>query len=482
MDGYVRFSRQTLIALASSVSIYLRNLLLIPVLTRYVGKEDYGIWVQVFACSELLLSFTGLGFAFSLTRFYHARKQSGDFPRDMSAILALVAGSSIILGGLGFLASDAIALAFLGRSDAAVYLQVLFLFLPVSTLEHIVLSYYQASRQVEHHSVFLICESFLYVLLAIWWVQIGWGLWGVLWAMLSLRLLTLLVATWLLGRQAGWQLPDFSGMSMYLKYGLPVVPVGLFHWINNASDRFVIAHFIDVEATAVYAISYAIGSMVGFFFSPIFFVLGPKVTQLWETESYGALKEHFLYAQKYPLLVGIPFVAVAVSYSAQIIRVMVTADYAADPALIFLVAFGIISMNLSSLVALVVGLLKKTKGLPFIYLLCSAANLGGNIVAVQTVGIVGAAWVTAGTYLLQLVLMLAYVRGHYRFPLNLAFLFRGLIAVLPMLLILSYCGAGSLLMNIAGIFGGGATYLVCLLALGGFEAREWALVRSTLRM
>ena len=114
MDGYVRFSRQTLIALASSVSIYLRNLLLIPVLTRYVGKEDYGIWVQVFACSELLLSFTGLGFAFSLTRFYHARKQSGDFPRDMSAILALVAGSSIILGGLGFLASDAIALAFLG--------------------------------------------------------------------------------------------------------------------------------------------------------------------------------------------------------------------------------------------------------------------------------------------------------------------------------------------------------------------------------
>ena len=88
-----------------------------------MGKEDYGIWVQVFACSELLLSFTGLGFAFSLTRFYHARKQSGDFPRDMSAILALVAGSSIIFGGLISAIAGGVVMSMMGDDEVIAYLE-----------------------------------------------------------------------------------------------------------------------------------------------------------------------------------------------------------------------------------------------------------------------------------------------------------------------------------------------------------------------
>ena len=86
---YIKSSRQVGIAFSASLSIYLRGLLLIPILTRALGTVGYGAWVQMFACTELLLGVAVLGLDSALVRFLPSRKSEGCLAEDISSILSI---------------------------------------------------------------------------------------------------------------------------------------------------------------------------------------------------------------------------------------------------------------------------------------------------------------------------------------------------------------------------------------------------------
>ena len=100
-SSYVKFSRQTGISAVATLSFYARNLLLLPVLTRFLGAADYGIWVQVIALIELLVTIASLQVDSSILRFLPGRKKSGLLADDMASSLLLTG----LVGGLFALAS-----------------------------------------------------------------------------------------------------------------------------------------------------------------------------------------------------------------------------------------------------------------------------------------------------------------------------------------------------------------------------------------
>ena len=475
---YIKSSRQVGIAFSASLSIYLRGLLLIPILTRALGTVGYGAWVQMFACTELLLGVAVLGLDSALVRFLPSRKSEGCLAEDISSILSIAGLVAVLLASIGVYVSEELSKVFLGTTEMTVFFQLAFGLLPVSAMSKIILTYFRASQQIGLYSSLMMLESFGFVTLAIFLVVNGFGLFGVIGGLLVLRILICIVGGFIYVRQIGFRRPKFSGSRSYLAFGLPLVPLGIFAWVTNISDRYVLAAFHGPDEAGIYAVSYGLGSVVGFLFSPLFFVIGPVLTELWESKELDTLKEHLWYCQKYSLLVAVPCTVVLTLYARPLLEFVATSEFLANPAVMGLAALGIILMNLGSLAEIALNLALRTKIIPIIYGACALFNLVANILVVPIYGMIGAAATTVLTYFLQLVLVYSSVKRFFPFAWNFAFLNRSLLATLPMSACLLYFRDEELWGNIGGFLLGGALYLLGLFLLGGLEKREWILAKS----
>lgn len=474
---HIRFSRQIGVASVASASIYLRNILLIPVLTRVLGESDYGIWVQVFACSELLLGVSLLGLTQALMRYLPERRDGDWLADDLASILTVALGAGLALTALAWHLSAFGADLFLGGAANAPALQAACALVPVSIVSSWVLAYFRASRRVLLYSGLLLAESIGYVILAIVLVLDGLGVLGVIGALLALRVAVSAVGGTVILRQVGLRVPTFACLRPYLAFGLPLIPLGVFTWVTSIGDRFVLSHFYSTEVSGVYSVSYGLGSLVGLFFSPLFFVLGPALAELWQREDRPAVREHLLYAQKYPLLLAVPATVVLSAYSRQIIELWATAKFAAHPAIVVLTALGTIACNLSAIVETALGLAYRTRVIPVIYLSSAGVNLTANLLVVPLWGMVGAAATTLLAYGLQASLMYVHIRRHFPFTWNLAFAGRAAAAAVPMAACLFASSGRSVAAQVAGLLAGVGVFYGTLAALGGFERREWDLVR-----
>ena len=477
-NQYIKSTRQVGIAFGASLSVYLRGLLLIPILTRALGTADYGAWVQMFACTELLLGVAVLGLDSAIVRFLPVRKKERHLPEDIASVVFGVAIVGAALALVGVYASEALSEVFLGSTEMTVFFQLAFGLLPVSAVSKIILTYFRASQQISLYSILMMLESFGFVGLAIFLVVKGFGLFGVIAGLLALRVLICIVGGSIAVRQIGFKRPRFSGVRSYLSFGLPLVPLGIFTWVTNIGDRYVLAAFHGPGEAGIYSVSYGLGSVVGFLFSPLFFVIGPVLTELWESKELGALKDHLKYCQKYSILVAVPCTVVLTIYSGPILAFVATSEFLASPAVMGLTAVGIIVMNLGSLAEIGLGLTLRTKIIPVIYGSCALFNLIANVLVVPVFGMIGAAATTFLTYFLQLVLVYSFVRRSFPFAWNFAFLNRSLLAAIPMIVTLLHFREQEVLGNIGGLILGGGLYLLVLLLLGGFERREWTLAKS----
>ena len=475
---YVKSSRQVGIAFGASLSIYLRGLLLIPILTRALGTAEYGAWVQMFACTELLLGIAVLGLDSAFVRFLPSRRREGHLTEDFVSILSGVGVVGAALALLGIYVSDGLSRVFLGTTEMTVFFQLSFGLLPVSAMAKIILTYFRASQQIALYSFLMMFESFGFVGLAIFLVIEGFGLLGVIGGLLVLRAMICIIGCFITVRQIGFKSPKFSGSRSYLAFGLPLVPLGIFTWVTNISDRYVLAAFHGPEEAGIYSVSYGLGSVVGFLFSPLFFVIGPVLTELWESNDLETLKEHLKYCQKYTLLVAVPLTVVLTVYSGPILEFVATSEFLASPSVMCLTAVGIIVMNLGALVEIALNLALKTRIIPVIYAACAFFNLVANMLAVPAFGMIGAAATTFLTYFLQLVLVYTSVKRFFPFAWNFSFLNRSLLAALPMIACLLYFREQGMLGNIGGFFLGVGIYIIGLSLVGGFEKREWILAKS----
>ncbi len=476
--AYARFSRGAVISAFATGSFYLRNICLLPLLTRFFGADEYGLWIQIIGLVELLSGVATLKLNNALQRFLPSRKEAGLLAGDMASILLVVGAIGVSLALVLGLGADAWLPVV--SEDFDLVRKVTFVLVPTSALFQVIVSYFRASQQTGTYSAFLMVESFGYIGLALVALIMGAGLWGVVGALSLVRLVTGLSALALMFRQIGWSRPSLACLPGYLRFSLPLMPMAVFAWINSMADRYVIAWFHGDEATGVYSISYAIANIAGLLFAPIFFVFGPAITHLWERDDRPALKELLLYSQKYPFLLTGPLIIVIVFYNEWIIDTFATSEYQADPLLALLIAGGIVFMNVSSFAENFIALLHKTKVLPVIWGAGSVLNVSANLAVVPFWGLKGAAFTTLMTFVLQSLFSFVYVRRYYPIKYNSSIVSKCAIASALMVSLILPFREGTFVVQAASFFTGIVGYVLSLVLMKGFERREFDFFRRLL--
>ena len=473
----VRFSRQTLIGSLSMALRYAPWLLVMPLLTRSFGTVDYGIWVQLIMAAELLAGIASLGLNFALLRYVPTYGDARHGAADLWLSISVCWAVSLLLAIIGWVADEWLAQIFLDGRTFAVRLALLFI--PISGSLNLVYSYLRAARRAVFHTSLVALETAGWLVVAGAILYVGGRLWEMIVGLLAVKGLTLVIGAVTVHWRSGISQPSITKVVPYIRYGLPLLPLGFLQWIINASDRYFLSYYCDPNTVGIYSVSYGLGSIAGLAYAPIFFVLLPATSAAWNVGKSAEVLEYFRFAQKYPFLLIVPGTLFLTSYAKQAIDIIATEAFAAPPVLIACIAAAIAIMNICAIAQIIFNVVDLPQRILVIYIAAAAFNLLANTIAVPRFQAVGAAVATLVTYIFQAVLTYLMSRSILPFPWIWSHMAKVFLAAMPLFFALSYHIQQTSLQLLA-VVGGCVAYVGILVVTGVVDTREWQLVRTVL--
>jgi O-antigen/teichoic acid export membrane protein len=277
------FLKHALIFGSASLLTQAAGILLIPLFTRCLSKEEYGaleILVRAGEVAAIFLLVSGL--KQGLMTHYQQKDSDAERKRTVSAALVLLLIASVVVGGVIFLSERVIAEKLrlesnlLALAVAAVVLEPFHL-LPLALM--------QARLESTRFVATTVCHFLTRVLLSVLFVtRFHWGVAGVLGAT---ALTGAIFAALLVGRELwrGLAWPDWERVRGLMLFALPFLPTSICFFILQNGDRFVLQRLHGNAEVATYSLGYKLAQAVGTFsLAPLYMVWGAHLYSVARTE------------------------------------------------------------------------------------------------------------------------------------------------------------------------------------------------------
>ncbi len=238
MPEYKLFAQRVGLVGIVNQLVSLSGIILLPILTKTLPIEEYGIWVQIIVTITLIAPIVGLGLPFTMVRFLAAEKDKTKIQEGFYSIAVFIFFTSLAASVLLFIFSEPFAAAFLGsRADL---MRVISVIIPIECLNNLFLNYFRTFQRIKKYSVFNILYTYGMVAVVAYSLLSGYGITGALISFLIARLIVFLLMGTLVVTEIGVKIPGFSHLKEYLRFGLPTVPGNFSAGIVNSSDRYII--------------------------------------------------------------------------------------------------------------------------------------------------------------------------------------------------------------------------------------------------
>lgn len=272
-----RTIRNVLVYIAPKFASYGLNLISLPILTRLLTPEDFGIVALAWLFPTVAVSLFSCGLTSAVPRFYFEYKD------DHARLSALVFSAGVfILGGLAITSVGVwflrgwIADITMGSSAYGLALFVAYVSTYLDQLIQTYLRLYQNEQRAVSHSSYTISRSVVQVgssLVFVAWL--GAGYMGPLYG--SLLGATLAAgALWVdftrrYGRGVRW--PDLWDN---LVYGLQIVPKTFSGTVNRFFDKYMLRTMLSMSTVGVLSIGQQLASTMNFMISTVWMSFQPE--------------------------------------------------------------------------------------------------------------------------------------------------------------------------------------------------------------
>jgi len=393
----------------SNIIISTKGILLIPILTRYLGAEGYGLWVQAMATFSVVIPLMVLGLPYSMLRIFPSRDNLDEISKDFFSIYFLVIAASMTVSLLLFFFPQYLADAiFEGRTFIV---RIIAIILFVYSTNNLMINVFRAFREMKTFAVLDISYKFGEVVLAAFFVFIGFGLIGALLALLIVRGSMFVILVSLSLKRFRFHLPDLSRTKEYLDFGVPTIPSNISHWIVSMSDRYLIGIFLGATYVGFYNPGYSIGQLIPFIIGGIYgSVLPPTLSEYYEKGKLADVEQVLDLSLKYFFLVSIPFLfGVMLLYEPILLVLTGDATISAEGGVIATYsAFTGLLYGFGLLLGMILVLKKQTNILGIKWTIAAVVNLSANIILIPRLGIQGAAISTVIAYSVATVIAVYY--------------------------------------------------------------------------
>ncbi len=410
----------------------LLGLLLLPLLTRRLTTEEYGVWAQSAVVSSVLMPLVVFCLPAAIVKFFSTGVGDAERRRWMRRTLLLALTLFGVLGLAAWLARDVAATLAYGRADLRGYVGVLAILLATDAIFDLLMAYLRAGFRMRTIAALLVSRGglrFGFMLLAI-------GSDGVLklpfeQAFTALALLQLaVVATafgleWRRGSAPGSTEPAATAAAppavtwpALLHFSAPLVLTSVLTSVNGFTDRFVLTHELGLHALAVYAAVASLVSVANVAYTVLGFTLFPVLSRLWSAGDRPLAARLAGDVVTVFLFMAVPFALWLACVAGTLLPLLATRAYQVPGSVVLLLGVAAIGFGLYQIVLYLLLLAGKGLRAAWLMLLAALLNAGMNLWLVPRFGLQGAAGAAALSNGLLAVAAQALARRHAqaRFP------------------------------------------------------------------
>jgi O-antigen/teichoic acid export membrane protein len=388
------------------------NFVLIPVYTRFLTPEEYGITGVTLAVGGVLTSILGFGIYGSVARHYYdykdAPEQLKQFITTNFLFLVLVAGGvTLALNYWGELLWFKITS---GQVPFSPYMRIVLWTSYATILLQVPLALYRtqqkaASFMIAQLSSFSLSLTATILLVVVWRM----GAVGQLLGRLVAFGATATVLSGLLIRH--WFSPylRWRDLSISLAFGLPLIPHQLSGWALTSIDRILLEPRIPLADVGLYNLGYQIGLVM--------LVLVTSINMAWSPYYYNLMKSAANPERRiqqvtalYTAIVG-GICLVGVLFSREILFLLAPPRYYAAAQYAPLIMFSYLLNGYYYFASMPLFYYKATHWVPVITVTSALLNIGLNLWWIPLWGAFGSAWATLVAYAATLVI--AYLMGQH---------------------------------------------------------------------
>ncbi len=389
------------------------NFFILPILTYYLTKEDYGMIGLI--TSVVTISAIYIGFfpsTFIMVKYSKFGKEK--MAKYVSNILIIMLITFLIVCGVLYLFKDYIFTSYQDSGYLVIYIAFLCFF-------QVFWQQLSTIIQIEKDAIKYVLLQFMQTiaiigLMLLLITQFSWGWKGKFFAELFIFFLSTLYAIYYLYKNRYFEINfDMSKIRELVKFLFPLsfYVVGLY--IMGTVDKIFLANLISLEAAGIYAIAITMSIIINMVFDAILKAWEPYLFEFLNSNSYSdkiqAVKGIYLFSLF--VIVFMLFYMIIVPY---LFHFMIDEKF--NEALLYLPIL-IIAYSFEGLRKPVTELLNhldRVKTIGTITFLAAILNVVLNIYLIPIYGIYGAAYATAISFGVLYLITLFYALKHCHLP------------------------------------------------------------------
>jgi O-antigen/teichoic acid export membrane protein len=411
-----QFSKDSLIyGLGKGLKKFI-GILLLPVYTRALSPEEFGILDTLGSGVFLLIVFFNFGLNSAVSFFYFKpedENERGSILYTVFIMRLLVVIPSLLLCAFAW----PISRLLFGSDLYATAILISFLQIPFSMLLSEQEMVYRLKRNAWGYNIVTILKALINIACGILLVvQFKMGVNG---AQLATLFSTLVVVVYSYFSYTSRQyFPKFNmdWAKQMFKFGFPLIWAGLAVWVYQLSDRFFIIHYKGLEEVGFYSIGSTFSQPIGLLNLAVQMSFGTLFYQMFNKEKLMDKPESKAFMRRilYLYLSIVSFFAVGLSvFSYEIVGFITTEKYIPG---IVAIPFLTVSLMFAQMVEVVpqgISIAKKTWYYTWVTLAAATVNAGLNFIFIPHLGFLGAAMTTLLSTMTYFILADYFSRKHF---------------------------------------------------------------------
>jgi O-antigen/teichoic acid export membrane protein len=386
---------------------------LLPVITRYLAPEEFGMWSIFQACMTFAIPLIGMNSPINITRNYY-RLDKDQIAKLIGNLLIFISATFtllIVVVSLVF----AFGLNFLGLPKLWIYA------IPFISFSNMVnqfnLTVLRNRDRAKMYGLYEIAFTLFNILTALGLILLaGFGWSALAWGRLSAGLIFSAISLLHLVYSGYFTLNfDVRRIKEILLISLPLVPHALGGIIIRLSDRLFIDVMLDKTQVGLYSIGYTFGSLVFLVTESFNKVWSPWIHRQFADINIAQKKNIVRYTYYYNCgIILLAMVMTAISYV--LIDHVIDPSYRSAKVYVIWVSLGLAIQGMYFMIFPYLVHVGKTNILGLLTGVTALVNLIGNYVLIGINGTVGAAQSTLLSYAFLFLTVWVYVIRAYPMP------------------------------------------------------------------
>lgn len=388
--------------------------LLLPILTRYLTTEEYGIFSMFTILIALVGPFMGFRTSGAVIRMYYD-KEKLNFPQYVFNVFIILFMSIVIVSISIFFFSD---LIYNFTAFPVEWLWALILISVGNFIIQILMGFWRIEYKPTKFGVFQILATIVNLSLTLYLIVILNYNWQgrVLGQVFAVSIFSC-IAAYIIFKKGYFS--DNKINKSYIKdafaYGAPLIPHVIAASIISMSDRIFITNMIGVQATGIYAVGFQIGMIIGVIqtafndaWTPYFF---EKLKLDRTQDKYNIVKITYVY-----YFIIILSALLLSSLAPTMIDLLLGEEFKNSYKYVFWIALGFAFNGMYKMVGNYIHFVKKTSYLSLMTFIAAILNIILNYVLINLNGAIGAAQATCLSMLISFLLTWVLSAKIYKMP------------------------------------------------------------------